>query len=295
MFFFGNAYSQSYIRMIDTANTWYVWGGGITTNGIDARYTNEFRFIGDTIINGITYSKLYSNTHHTANYTTLDYFGSMREDTLQQKIYRVFGSEEVDYDFSLHKGDSVKLAGQPYPIKIDSIKSENFAGKTRRRFYITQYIHVGNSWSQWKEQWIEGIGVVVGIVSSGSGGSILGPIDQGNELLCFWQSGQMLYQNQTYLTCLVVATGINEEGLNENIKICPNPSNGIFYIQSSEENSSIQIINLIGEKIYSSQINSNKSEIDLSFQPSGVYFLQLITDPSTGSGGIARKKIVISR
>ena len=78
----------------------------------------------------------------------------------------------------------------------------------------------------------------------------------------------------------IIVTVINCVGINEvknevSLQIYPNPTSGIFTIQSSEKNYTIEIINLLGEKIYSSTINSNKSEIDLSKQPQGIYFIKM--------------------
>lgn len=49
---------------------------------------------------------------------------------------------------------------------------------------------------------------------------------------------------------------------------------------------SLEIINILGEKIYSSQtipiaIGTNKSEIDLSNQPQGIYFIKVISEKGT--------------
>ncbi len=67
------------------------------------------------------------------------------------------------------------------------------------------------------------------------------------------------------------------------------PSRGIFTPESQEKISSIEIVNLLGEKIYSTIQQFNNSTIDLSDAPNGVYFIQL----STGKG-VVRKKVVIS-
>jgi hypothetical protein len=312
--FVGNIYSQNYIRMIDTANTWDVFGGGITTNGQDGRYTDEYRFIGDTIINSIKYSKLYSNRHSTANSTVLQFVCPMREDTVQKKIYRQYGvgtsaSEELIYNFSLKKADSViyydAYGGIHHYIryyKVDSVNVISFAGKVRKKLCISDYYYEDTHlWSHSRYNWIEGIGYVR--VQLPGLEYILGPLNQGNELLCFWKSGQMLYQNPKYSTCLIVATDIAEAETNANIIVYPSPSNGVFNIQSLEKITEIQILNFFGTKIYEQAINhmgqaSNTSSfndlllipINLSKEPNGIYFLFVASDK-----GVIRKKFVIRK
>ncbi|MBI4931003.1 MAG: T9SS type A sorting domain-containing protein [Bacteroidetes bacterium] len=77
--------------------------------------------------------------------------------------------------------------------------------------------------------------------------------------------------------------GINEnsDGSDFNIFISPNPSNGIFTIQSPNKISNIEISNLIGEKIYSSKVNSSQTEIDLTKQPQGIYFIKVNSEKGT--------------
>jgi hypothetical protein len=96
-------------------------------------------------------------------------------------------------------------------------------------------------------------------------------------------------------------TGVNSiDGINNSISVYPNPANGIFNLQmnTTNANSQIEIYNVYGEKVYQSHLTPAPSPsgegwgevIDLSSQPSGIYFLQLKT-----SEGIATKKIVISK
>jgi hypothetical protein len=69
----------------------------------------------------------------------------------------------------------------------------------------------------------------------------------------------------------------------------PNPSNGIINISNpSEEKMYIQITNLIGEEVESRISSQATISIDLSKQPSGIYFASLITPKS-----IEIKKIIL--
>ena len=71
------------------------------------------------------------------------------------------------------------------------------------------------------------------------------------------------------------------------INVFPTISSSGYFTIVGNGKANATVYTLLGEKIYSSQINSAESEIDLSKQPNGVYFLQLKT-----AEGAAVKKIV---
>ena len=83
--------------------------------------------------------------------------------------------------------------------------------------------------------------------------------------------------------------------LNENseIKIYPNPSDGKINLTMGQfDNLNVEVYNIYGEKIYSS-VNSqigtaSNCQINLSSQPSGIYFLQIKSEKE-----ILSKKIII--
>ena len=83
-----------------------------------------------------------------------------------------------------------------------------------------------------------------------------------------------------------VAPNINKQG---EFTIYPNPSSGVFKINSSKKIASLEVVNLIGEIIYSAQINSNEAEIDLHNPAKGVYFVKLIYSDES----MTEKKIIM--
>jgi len=80
------------------------------------------------------------------------------------------------------------------------------------------------------------------------------------------------------------ATGVQQNKLETNIPICPNPSNGIFNIRlnSLENNDAIlDIINTSGKIVYSLKISSDLEapfKIDISDQNDGIYILRYFSD-----------------
>ena len=73
---------------------------------------------------------------------------------------------------------------------------------------------------------------------------------------------------------------INEKIQTEDNFICyPNPTTGIFNLKASERPLSVEITDVSGQIIYTSQIQNFKtSQIDISNQPKGIYFIKIQTE-----------------
>jgi hypothetical protein len=84
---------------------------------------------------------------------------------------------------------------------------------------------------------------------------------------------------------------INANKNDNSVKVYPNPNNGIFTVVSNAQASKIQVYNLIGEIVYTAQLSSLQTEIQLINQPKGIYFCK-ISDAKNDSSKII--KIVIN-
>lgn len=91
---------------------------------------------------------------------------------------------------------------------------------------------------------------------------------------------------------IFVAKLSNSLGLSEvtpaSIQIYPNPSNGIFNLKSDSNIKSVEVLNMTGQLIYGSKVNSNDFEINIQSRPAGVYILKVQTDK-----GFEIKKVII--
>ena len=84
--------------------------------------------------------------------------------------------------------------------------------------------------------------------------------------------------------------GIKSISSNNAISIFPNPTSGILNVNAIEVNSSIEVINVIGEKVYSNTLVKGNNSIDLSGLSNGAYFVKL-----NSNNQITTKKVVLSK
>jgi len=101
--------------------------------------------------------------------------------------------------------------------------------------------------------------------------------------------------------CIIVESdaGINNiaSGAGK-ISVYPNPNNGQFTIVSSASSgiSMVEIYNVLGEKVYTTSLNSNKggtSSININNQPNGIYLYRVISNDNgslVGEGKIVLEK-----
>jgi hypothetical protein len=74
------------------------------------------------------------------------------------------------------------------------------------------------------------------------------------------------------------------------VSVFPNPNNGKFSISKKKSGKNqLKIFNSLGQIIYQNMLTEQLSEIDLSAQPAGIYFIQI----STGENRLTNKRIII--
>ncbi|MES2591101.1 MAG: T9SS type A sorting domain-containing protein [Bacteroidota bacterium] len=81
-----------------------------------------------------------------------------------------------------------------------------------------------------------------------------------------------------------ITTGINQVNNLQGISVYPNPSTGIFTCIAPAM-SEIKIYNVLGAVVYTGKITSEKTEINLTQQPKGVYFYQLTGNEHAAKSG----------
>ena len=73
------------------------------------------------------------------------------------------------------------------------------------------------------------------------------------------------------MTC---GTGISQYA-NANISVYPNPSTAVFNIQGSAELGVVEVYNTIGKLVLKTMVKDTQTQIDLSKQAAGMYYIIL--------------------
>ena len=87
----------------------------------------------------------------------------------------------------------------------------------------------------------------------------------------------------------VLITGINENP-DINFTVAPNPSNGLFWLETTEPSESIQIevLNALNQKVWSGSASEQQTSIDLRHEANGVYHVQIINGGNTLSERVVK-------
>ena len=97
-------------------------------------------------------------------------------------------------------------------------------------------------------------------------------------------------QNFSYNQGAILDLVPPSDGINDNtspkLLIYPNPTSGVFTIECENTNHdvcSFRIYDVFGKLLISNNLTNSNNTIDLSSQPNGIYFFQLIEDGKTTS------------
>lgn len=92
------------------------------------------------------------------------------------------------------------------------------------------------------------------------------------------------------ITKVTGSVGIKGNTASQSISIFPNPTAGILNINAIEANGTIEVYNVIGDKVYSNSVVKGNNSIDLSGLANGAYFLKV-----NSNNQIISKKVVLSK
>lgn len=229
----------------------------------------ENTILGDTILNGVAYKKLYKRFKHfntvtpplpNQGSTTISYESKgpmfMRYEASENKVYfkeSADSSEVVIYDFNIGLGDTIAL------------RSEYFSDNTVKRMDTISVLGINQTffvldtlYTPVRNGIISGLGSLNGLTyfqprfEALSGGILM------TDLVCFEYNNSTFKslwaeQNQTLCPSLTDFISSSKDVAIEPITIVPNPNNGTFHIQIPEIHigSLCTIFNSNGQKVNS--------------------------------------------
>lgn len=261
--------AQTYYPFHTDSATWTVVEYGYGTFPPETG-TWHFGLSGDTILNGLTYSKIYYNEGSLGfinpepefNLQTAFYYGAFREDAAKKIWFRypIDTADILYYDFALNLGDTFCFNYQPcgalcHPVSlIDSILIN---GNYRRQIHFD---YGGQS-----EIWIEGIGSAFG--SWKGEWCFIGNISW--ELNCYRVTGTHVYGICNY------PTYINETSEIHSLKVFPNPFlNQLNLKLTDNEHATILLYDFLGQQVLQ-QIFTTSSKINTEQLADGIYSYEL--------------------
>jgi hypothetical protein len=259
------------------------WGQWCAQSAI--RYYYQYSVNGDTTVNSKNYFKVYRSAPSYDSLCCL-----LREDSANEIMYesRDGGhTEDTLYDFNLNVNDTLpqwKNYWKEYVKKVDSI----LIGKSYRKMLVVTDID-----SSQRDSLIEGIGSSHGLLEEPF---IWGTSEFRSVLICFEENDTTVYPYLNY-NCSTALAASDFEEPSKAISVFPNPNAGVFTIEAKGEKpegkSSIEIYNVLGEKVYLQfNIQNPTFKIDLLNQPNGVYLYRII---SQNGDLIGEGKLIIAK
>ena len=246
--------------------------------------------IGDTIVNSITYKKLYQQdgSYWPSYFTALNplsYVGACRQDSAAKKVYKLplgTGATEVlVYDFNLQVGSIITGTNGNHNDTVKKIDSMLIDGTYHKRYLVFDTMVVGG-----ENFLIEGVG---------SSGNFLGPVFnylqfEGSAALNCFNHNFIIGDGYYGTTCPVAITDIHQFSANNYLKIYPNPAQNNFTVEvSNTDKQTISVFDVNGKLILSQTITGT-TNIDAGNLVAGVYNISITNNQST-----TNKKLIIVR
>lgn len=229
--------------------------------------------IGDTLINGISYSQIGGTPDVIFVPEQATYRAAIRgvEDGKWYAIRAGQAQEGLIYDFSAEEGDlvTVDAVGTDDPnVQVLETDSIELLGVYRKRLLVDDVS--GN----FPEYWIEGIGSMNGLLDPA-----LHIFDGGHELLCFKEEGDLVYLHPVIQSCEYIRVEIEGRTKEDFLRIVPHPVSGVSDMALTAQHPGkmdIQIYDAYGKLWVDSSFASGHFELCRSRFPPGLFTFRLI-------------------
>lgn len=277
------AQTQSYEYIPIVKEGLQIW----TTDQKYGQYNEQYRYERlalteeDTIIDGKSYKKLYSFTEREFDIETATFVCGIRENENKQVFVASYHNQQefLLYDFSLTEGDSILAESNgEYDLyfNVTDVDTIDYNGVERRKITLQFYNY---AWVTW----IEGIGNIEGLLMDWRSYIMAMDPMPNVRLRCYEHNEECLYSdfsfNESIYDCYTpLYTGLEENQIQNNILLYPNPAKERLYINTSIPIKQMTICNLLGQEIQKYNNLETTSSIDISGLNEGVYFVKIYTE-----------------
>lgn len=261
-----------------------IWITGYQINDLPGRlYLRKTQ--GDTIINGLTYIKLYemeviqSDNHYYRQISQLQYICSFRNDNnLKAYIIPKNGSiEHLWYDFNLSIGDTLPLnptwystsflSGQNDAIIVANIDSVEYCNAYHKRYIFNDICF---------PKVVQGIGFTGDLINYNY------PYFEGSAWLNDFISDTLM------TNCSIIVTGLeNVNPVNPTINIYQDKTSINFVIINSTSDVIVNVFSIQGQRIKTINVKNGLTSFDMQELSSGIYIFKVESEKE-----ILTKKII---
>jgi len=282
-----NLHSQSYQKLVDSANKWNYLDLDFMISGRGEAKTYSLFITTDTVIENKTYKKVMCRTIRQDS-DDIVYAAAIREDDASQAVFIKFETfeEKKIYSFNHNVGDTISVDTtfykNAYTVRsVKNVGTFNFNGTQRKKIEICDTTYRINHPRPdlfppeeiYTDFWYEGIGSFKSFINFNSqdyGGFY------GQELLCFWNGDTQIYQSPDWDVCeyAEIRSGLKETLNSPDIEIFQHPATGQITIKTNEQVDSVMLTDLRGAIVL---IQDNKSDIDINRLSNGIYILRVKT------------------
>lgn len=253
----------------------YLLGAENGKTAIVKAWTDYYFFDGDSVFNGKTYKKVFY--HGDEQHTERFFAGLMREENLITYFKTTNTHTDIEanlYDFSVKTGDTFEhtVASGNYigtiilqVLQSDSVLINN---ELKKRLIISE-----RNKKYPLDTIIENVGSLQGLLYP----LIYTGVGTAQELLCYTQNDELLYQNPKRAKCYYdnpkeLMTSVQTKST-DNYSIFPNPVDDILYISYLNNTiSQVTIFDMNGKEIYR---QTHGKEINVSSLAAGNYVLNV--------------------
>jgi len=282
---FRNSWAQNY-KYVSFPDCNAIWSEVLWDSNSPAVFNQFALFKEDTVINGLTYHKLFHSNAATITSGNSKCIGGIREDSQKRIWVSNLKNSTINYslsntngeimlfDFSLQVGDTISAKkdfaniGHGEYLVVKHIDSLQIHKSIRKVFSFEKYFWI---------KWIEGIGNVQGLIfpygELTTGGGLI------SKLICMHHNDTLMFLNDTSSDCIPQFV-IDDVELfpNPDIKVYPNPvAGGIAYFDDLEFEL-LELFDLNGNLVRKENIKgTNCYELNVLNLPAGNYSYRLTT------------------